>query len=109
MNFKIYKDGEPCKHPGCLQHVTHPCEGCGRIAGKYDILQKIFAKIAEFERENSCRPRALYVGINELYELKDHPKVFEVCQLKHGEIEKIFGLSVCPQNEESILEVKGEW
>lgn len=28
-----YKDGEPCKHPGCLNHVTHPCEGCGRIAG----------------------------------------------------------------------------
>lgn len=29
-----YKDGEPCTHPGCLNHVTHPCEGCGRIAGR---------------------------------------------------------------------------
>lgn len=28
------KDGEPCGHPGCLRHVTHPCEGCGRIAGR---------------------------------------------------------------------------
>jgi hypothetical protein len=28
------EDGEPCFHPGCLNHVTHPCEGCGRIAGK---------------------------------------------------------------------------
>lgn len=27
------KDGEPCGHRGCLSHVTHPCEGCGRIAG----------------------------------------------------------------------------
>lgn len=27
-------DGEPCYHAGCLSHVTHPCEGCGRIAGK---------------------------------------------------------------------------
>jgi hypothetical protein len=27
-------DSEPCSHPGCLNHVTHPCEGCGRIAGK---------------------------------------------------------------------------
>jgi len=27
------KDGEPCAHPGCLNHVTHPCEWCGRIAG----------------------------------------------------------------------------
>lgn len=27
------RDGEPCEHPGCLSHRTHPCEGCGRIAG----------------------------------------------------------------------------
>jgi len=25
------KPGEPCSHPGCLNHKTHPCEGCGRI------------------------------------------------------------------------------
>ena len=29
-----YAEGEPCGHPGCLRHVTHPCEGCGRIAGR---------------------------------------------------------------------------
>lgn len=28
------RDGEPCNHPGCLSHVSHPCEGCGRIAGR---------------------------------------------------------------------------
>lgn len=27
------RDGEPCGHPGCLHHVTHPCEGYGRIGG----------------------------------------------------------------------------
>ena len=27
------RDGEPCDHPGCLHHVSHPCEGCGRIGG----------------------------------------------------------------------------
>lgn len=27
------KDGEPCSHPGCLSHISHPCEGCGRIGG----------------------------------------------------------------------------
>ena len=27
---KKYRDGEPCGHPGCLHHVTHPCEGCWR-------------------------------------------------------------------------------
>lgn len=30
----VVRDGEPCGHPGCLSHVTHPCEGCGRIAGR---------------------------------------------------------------------------
>jgi len=31
---KRYRDGEPCHHLGCLSHVSHPCEGCGRVAGK---------------------------------------------------------------------------
>jgi hypothetical protein len=26
------QDGEPCGHPGCFSHVSHVCEGCGRIA-----------------------------------------------------------------------------
>ena len=30
----LYMLGEPCKHPGCLQHITHPCEHCGRTAGR---------------------------------------------------------------------------
>ena len=30
---KYYAKGEPCSHAGCLSHITHPCEGCGRIAG----------------------------------------------------------------------------
>jgi len=33
-NLRTQKDGEPCSHRGCLSHITHPCEGCGRIAGK---------------------------------------------------------------------------
>jgi hypothetical protein len=38
--FKIiYKEGEPCKHPGCLSHMTHPCEGCGRIGGRGDVIE----------------------------------------------------------------------
>jgi hypothetical protein len=24
--------GQPCDHPGCAAHVSHPCEGCGRYA-----------------------------------------------------------------------------
>lgn len=30
---KIIPDGVPCYHKGCLNHITHPCEGCGRIGG----------------------------------------------------------------------------
>lgn len=29
-----YDNGQPCKHRGCLSHISHPCEGCGRISGK---------------------------------------------------------------------------
>jgi len=29
-----YNDGQPCNHKGCLSHISHPCEGCGRIGGK---------------------------------------------------------------------------
>jgi hypothetical protein len=28
--------GVPCEHPGCLHHITHPCEGCGRIGGHWN-------------------------------------------------------------------------
>lgn len=27
-------DGVPCDHRGCLSHISHPCEVCGRIGGK---------------------------------------------------------------------------
>ena len=25
---------QPCDHPGCENHVSHPCEGCGRQWGR---------------------------------------------------------------------------
>jgi len=30
--FKYLED-EPCTHPGCKSHITHPCEGCGKQWG----------------------------------------------------------------------------
>jgi len=27
---------EPCDHPGCAAHVTHPCEKCGYQSGEND-------------------------------------------------------------------------
>jgi len=42
-----YRNREPCEHPGCLNHITHPCDGCGRIAGQKvlsDLLGCPFCK-----------------------------------------------------------------
>lgn len=33
MGANFPRTGEPCPHPGCLSHRSHPCEECGRIAG----------------------------------------------------------------------------
>lgn len=27
--------------PGCLHHLTHPCEGCGRIGGRMKYRVRI--------------------------------------------------------------------
>ena len=32
--LEYLQDGEPCDHIGCLHHVSHPCESCGRVAGR---------------------------------------------------------------------------
>lgn len=29
---------DPCAHPGCHSHHSHPCEGCGRIWAEIPIL-----------------------------------------------------------------------
>ena len=31
--YRVIPDGQPCDHTGCLSHISHPCEGCGRIGG----------------------------------------------------------------------------
>jgi hypothetical protein len=28
-----YNEFQPCEHRGCLSHISHSCEGCGRIGG----------------------------------------------------------------------------
>ena len=33
QSIKYLRDGEPCSPRGCLNHISHPCEGCGRIGG----------------------------------------------------------------------------
>jgi len=43
-------DGVPCKHPGCLRHITHPCEGCGRVAGRSYVAVPVAAAAEIAER-----------------------------------------------------------
>jgi hypothetical protein len=40
MDTILFKNRQPCVHPGCLHHVTHPCEGCGRIQAKGIVILK---------------------------------------------------------------------
>ena len=51
--------GEPCSHPGCLSHVSHPCEGCGRVGGTI-TLEEALAIEAENKRlaEENARLKA---------------------------------------------------
>ena len=37
----MLREGESCKHRGCLNHISHPCEGCGRIGGRYVLESAI--------------------------------------------------------------------
>lgn len=30
----LYRDGEKCDHAGCKNHISHPCEKCGRIGAR---------------------------------------------------------------------------
>lgn len=39
-----FKDGEPCNHKGCLNHISHPCEGCGRIGGSNKLTKEYYEK-----------------------------------------------------------------
>jgi hypothetical protein len=41
----MFKDGQPCKHPGCGRHVSHACEKCGRIRarGEFKLPRSMWA------------------------------------------------------------------
>lgn len=55
--IKNLPDGVPCDHIGCLSHVTHPCDGCGRIGGK---RQKALIEKEEKNEANIRYTRRLY-------------------------------------------------
>jgi len=50
--------GVPCGHAGCLSHVSHPCEGCGRVAGQPRDPAPGLAEAERSLRKNKCGLRA---------------------------------------------------
>jgi hypothetical protein len=36
---RALKDGEECGHRGCKNHITHPCEGCGRVGARGEVWE----------------------------------------------------------------------
>lgn len=47
------REGESYSHKGCLSHISHPCEGCGRIGGRTlrtYIVKADISKIKDIER-----------------------------------------------------------
>lgn len=49
----ILREGEPCSHKGCLNHISHPCEKCGRIGGKYATQEQIIEEPEPIKVYNS--------------------------------------------------------
>ena len=80
-----YRDGEPCKHTGCLAHRTHPCEGCGRIGGKYinNISDEEIWKNGEAKTSIICEECGYDTGYLDLKSgarLTNEQRVREGCQ-----------------------------
>ncbi len=46
-----YDRYKPCTHKGCLSHISHPCEGCGRIGGDGIIYHNEFEEMKDRIKE----------------------------------------------------------
>lgn len=51
----LFDDSEPCRHFGCKAHITHPCEGCGRIAARGIKYKNIFADVLGYNQKLGYR------------------------------------------------------
>jgi len=75
-----YSDGVPCDHPGCLHHISHPCEGCGRIGGQgYRQNDKRIT-------DDEMKEVRLWVKNADIVNIETH----EQCELLTRRIEQLF-------------------
>lgn len=79
VGSKVLKDGESCSHPGCLSHISHRCEGCGRIGGQSDRQDfDLFYKPVAFSQR--CAGCDKNLG-DETYLWKDGNKIINLCKV----------------------------
>lgn len=41
FSVAVYPNGVECGHVGCRNHITHPCEGCGRVGANWEVYVRI--------------------------------------------------------------------
>jgi hypothetical protein len=51
----LFNDGEPCNHIGCRSHISHPCEGCGRIAARGVKYENPFCDVIGYNKKLGYR------------------------------------------------------
>jgi hypothetical protein len=83
-------DGIACSHPGCLSHVTHPCEHCGRIAGRRprctpETLRELVARLV-VEHNVPCMMEGMYHADAWEEDLKESD---EYARLWHRDAERL--------------------
>jgi hypothetical protein len=51
----LYLNGTPCDHTGYKNHLTHPCEVCGRVGAKgVALVPGWIAKLTVVEAHKRC-------------------------------------------------------
>lgn len=84
-------DGVPCTHPGCLSHVSHPCEGCGRVGGRTALSDMYVGSCGKCyktpeEHYKDKQGQLWCVGnVNEMYE---PIPIYYPAECKHGKWER---------------------
>jgi hypothetical protein len=80
------KDGEPCDHYGCFNHVTHPCEVCGRIGGVRNRARTELQNFMDWIEWEINPTRARY-GLEQI-SLDEQVRCYEILKAFHKKMDK---------------------
>jgi len=64
---RTLRSGEPCRHPGCLSHISHSCECCGRVGGRSlrDLLLHERVDVRWYGQNDYLGPYVFEVDLHE--------------------------------------------